>query len=60
LLAGAAWLSSAVMHGRIGRYVDRTGDYGPVLLASGLLPMAALAVVVLLWDRPPRGEAVRR
>jgi ACS family hexuronate transporter-like MFS transporter len=47
-----AWLGSATMHGQVGRWVDRTGSYSTVLFVTGVLPLAALVVLVLLWDRP--------
>jgi len=48
-----AWLGSAYMHWQIGRWVDRTGSYSTVLLVTGFLPLAALVVLVLFWDRSP-------
>lgn len=46
-----AWLSSALMQREIGRYVDRSGSYASVLFITGLLPLTALVVLVLFWDR---------
>ncbi len=48
-----AWLGSALMHSQVGRWVDRTGSYSTVLFVTGLLPLAALVVLVLFWDRRP-------
>jgi ACS family hexuronate transporter-like MFS transporter len=50
-LGCVAWLASAVMHRQVGRWVDRTGSYATALTATGLLPLAAWAVLVLSWDR---------
>jgi hypothetical protein len=52
-LSCIAWLGSALMHRQIGRWIDRTGSYSTVLLVTGLLPLTALVVLVLLWDWPP-------
>jgi ACS family hexuronate transporter-like MFS transporter len=51
-LGCVAWLASAVMHRQVGRWVDRTGSYAAALSVTGFLPLAALAVLVLFWDRP--------
>jgi len=53
-----AWLSSALMHRQVGRWVDRTGSYETVLCVTGLLPLVALIVLVTLWNSPRRGELV--
>jgi ACS family hexuronate transporter-like MFS transporter len=56
-----AWLGSALMHRQIGRWIDRTGSYSTVLFITGLLPLAALVVLALLWDWPPGlGPAKRK
>ena len=56
-----AWLGSALMHRQIGRWIDRTGSYSSVLFITGLLPLAALIVLALLWDWPPGlGPAKRK
>ena len=46
-----AWISSALMHWQIGRWVDRTGSYTTVLLITGFLPLAALLVLAIFWDQ---------
>jgi ACS family hexuronate transporter-like MFS transporter len=51
-LGCVAWLASALMHAEIGRWVDRTGSYSTVLFVTGLLPLVALVVLALFWDRP--------
>ena len=51
-----AWLSSALMHWQVGRWVDRTGSYGTVLFVTGLLPLAALLFLGALWNSPRQSE----
>jgi len=51
-LSFIAWLSAALMHWEIGRWVDRTHSYAAVIMGSGLMPIVALAVLALFWDRP--------
>lgn len=53
-LGCVAWLSSALMHSQVGRWVDRTGTYTPVLFASGLLPLAAFVLLLLFWGNAPK------
>ena len=49
-----AWLTTALMHRQVGRWVDRSGSYAPILFASGLLPLVALVALLAFWDRPAR------
>ncbi|MFO0953435.1 MAG: MFS transporter [Isosphaeraceae bacterium] len=48
-LGCVAWLSAALMHARIGRWVDQTGSYEGALVVTGFLPLAACAVLALAW-----------
>jgi len=48
-----AWLSTAFMHGQLGRWVDRSGSYTPALILAGLLPMVAWLALLLFWNRFP-------
>jgi ACS family hexuronate transporter-like MFS transporter len=50
-LSCLAWLATAVMHRRIGRWVDQTGSYTGILCLSGLMPLLAWLILVLFWDR---------
>ncbi|HEV3122805.1 MAG TPA: hypothetical protein VGY53_12915, partial [Isosphaeraceae bacterium] len=53
-LACIAWLSSALWHRQIGRWVDRAGSYNGVTFLSGLLPLVAFLFLFLFWDWPAR------
>jgi ACS family hexuronate transporter-like MFS transporter len=55
-----AWFGSALMHRQVGRWIDRTGSYSTVLFVTGVLPLAALVVLILLWDLPHRPGAPGR
>lgn len=46
-----AWISSALMHRGVGRWVDSTGSYHAALLVTGLLPLGALLVLGAFWDQ---------
>ena len=50
------WLSAAVMHPLVGRWLDATGkDYAKAVGLAGLPPLLGVAAVVLFWKptRPP-------
>jgi MFS transporter, ACS family, hexuronate transporter len=53
-LSCIAWIVSAIMQWLVGRWVDRTGSYTAILFLFGFLPLLALGMLVLLWDR--RGD----
>jgi len=59
-LGAIAWLSSALMHWQIGRWVDRTGSYSAGLVITGFLPLTALLVLVPLWDHRSAGPDAGR
>ena len=53
------WLSAAVMHPLVGRWLDATGkDYAKAVGLAGLPPLLGVAALVLFWKptRPPAAE----
>jgi ACS family hexuronate transporter-like MFS transporter len=52
LLGCTTWCASALMHPLVGGWLDRTNDYRTALALAGILPVAGLVALVLLW-RPP-------
>jgi MFS transporter, ACS family, hexuronate transporter len=50
-LSTTTWMVNAVCHRYFGRYLDRTNSYELALGAVGWLPMIALVVTLLLWNR---------
>jgi MFS transporter, ACS family, hexuronate transporter len=55
------WLSAAIMHPLVGRWLDATGkDYAKAVALAGLPPLVGVLAVVLLWRpaRPPAGKLV--
>ena len=44
------WLSAAVMHPLVGRWLDATGqDYAKAVGLAGLFPLLGVFTVVLFW-----------
>lgn len=54
-LSAITWLSTAVMHKFAGAIIDQTHSHTLLMTAAGLLPLAGLVALVLLWGR--EGEA---
>lgn len=52
LLGFSTWCASAVMHPLVGGWLDQTKDYRTMLALAGVLPVAGLLALLLLW-RPP-------
>jgi ACS family hexuronate transporter-like MFS transporter len=50
-LAAIAWVVTAFMHEHVGHWLDRTGSYGAALVVLSLLPLGAIGVVMMFWDR---------
>jgi ACS family hexuronate transporter-like MFS transporter len=46
------WIASALMHPRVGRWLDRTGDYSSAVALAGLLPLSGLVALIFLWKGP--------
>lgn len=51
LLAALGWLVASPMQKAFGRVVDRTGSFDTGLALVGLVPAAALALLVVIWPR---------
>jgi ACS family hexuronate transporter-like MFS transporter len=51
LCGSASWVAIAVVQPPIGALVDRSGTFGPSLIAVGFVPLAG-ALVGLLWPEP--------
>ena len=57
MLSCIIWLSAAVMHPLVGRWLDTTGkDYATAVGLAGLPPLLGVVAVVLFW-RPTRPRA---
>ncbi len=52
VLGCSTWVASAVMHPLVGRWLDQTGNFAPVLALAGLAPLLGLAALLLLWRQP--------
>ena len=50
VLSFLTWMVHALVQEPIGRWLDRTHSYGPVMLLAGLMPLVGLLAVVLLWN----------
>jgi ACS family hexuronate transporter-like MFS transporter len=50
LLSFLTWIVHALVQKPIGRWLDQTHKYAPVMLLAGLLPLLGLAAVVILWN----------
>jgi ACS family hexuronate transporter-like MFS transporter len=46
------WLFSAVTHPLVGRWLDQTKNYSPVVALAGLLPMAGFLGLIFFWRSP--------
>jgi ACS family hexuronate transporter-like MFS transporter len=49
-LSFLTWIVHALVQKPIGRWLDETHRYGPVMLLAGLMPLLGLLAVVLLWN----------
>ena len=52
ILSFAFWLSYWLVSRPIGLWIDRTGSYSQVVQFAGLLPLAGLLALILLWHAP--------
>ena len=50
VLSFLTWMVHALVQKPIGRWLDHTHRYGPVMLLAGLMPLIGLLAVVLLWN----------
>jgi ACS family hexuronate transporter-like MFS transporter len=50
VLSFLTWMVHALVQEPIGRWLDRTHRYGPVMLLAGLMPLIGLVAVVSLWN----------
>ena len=55
VLSFLTWMVHALVQDPIGRWLDQTHRYGPVMLMAGLMPLIGLLAIVLLWN-PSRCE----
>jgi ACS family hexuronate transporter-like MFS transporter len=53
-LSFCAWVIPSFVQRTFGRYIDRTGSYDLGIGLVGWAPLAALAILLLLWKRDPR------
>ena len=54
VLAAMTWVTVGTAQGAIGAHIKATGSYAPGFVLAGLAPLAALAVMVVLWPRGAR------
>ena len=54
ILSFIFWLSYSLVSGPIGHWIDRTGSYSQVMFVAGLLPLAGLLALFLLWNAPQK------
>lgn len=50
-LSFLTWTATALINEPIGRWVDRTHSYAAVTFVAGLVPLAGLLALLLLWGR---------
>ena len=50
VLSFLTWIVHALVQEPIGRWLDQTHRYAPVMLLAGLMPLIGLLAVVLLWN----------
>ena len=50
VLSFLTWTVHALVQKPIGRWLDQTHRYAPVMLLAGLMPLLGLLAVVLLWN----------
>ena len=50
VLSFLTWMVHALVQEPIGRWLDQTHRYGPVMLLAGLMPLIGLLAIVLLWN----------
>ena len=47
------WLSMSLLHEGVGDTITRTGSYSEAVAAAGLLPLLAVAALLLFWGKAP-------
>jgi ACS family hexuronate transporter-like MFS transporter len=47
------WLSMSLLHEAVGDAITRTGSYSEAVGAAGLLPLLAVAALLLFWGKSP-------
>jgi ACS family hexuronate transporter-like MFS transporter len=47
------WMAMALLHEVVGDAVERTGSYSAGVAVAGLLPLAGVAALALLWGKAP-------
>jgi len=50
VLSFLTWMVHALVQKPIGRWLDRTHDYAPVMFLAGLTPLIGLLAILLLWN----------
>ena len=50
VLSFLTWMVHALVQKPIGRWLDHTHRYAPIMLLAGLMPLIGLLAVVLLWN----------
>ena len=50
VLSFLTWMVHARVQKPIGRWLDRTHDYAPVMFLAGLTPLLGLLAILLLWN----------
>jgi ACS family hexuronate transporter-like MFS transporter len=51
LLGTCAWIVPSIWHWQFGRYVDQSKSYDMGMMIASLMPLVALAAILLLWPR---------
>ena len=59
VLAATSWVVVGRMQGAIGDYIKRTGSYDLPLIATGLAPLAGLAVLTAWVALASRSQRAR-
>jgi hypothetical protein len=51
MLGTIAWLTSAPTHKYFGKYLDESGSFATGMAWAGMLPLLAVAALVILWGK---------